>query len=306
MKVTVGSRIVARLNIQIASRYQQDMELKVTSYEVGADAVATVWLKRPGRGNSWTGQMNVELRWIMAQLEQDPAVRVIVLTGHGNQFCVGADTDALEFYKKSGEDYTASLPREMATPGHGVRPEFDHDLVWQWGMRTPIIAAMNGACAGVACTLVSFCDLRYAAAGSKFTTAAPRLGLPAEYGLAWILPRLIGLTHAADLLITGRIVLAEDLLEMGFLNGVFPRGEEFLPKVHEIAASIATGVSPASMAITKRQLYSELLRSDVGLAIEESKQLIGAYMKKADYKEGVAALLEKRAPKFPAPEIKSK
>ncbi|HVN28971.1 MAG TPA: enoyl-CoA hydratase-related protein [Candidatus Binataceae bacterium] len=278
------------------------MELKVTSYEIGDDGVATVWLKRPGRGNSWTGQMNVELRWIMAQLETDPAARVIIITGHGNQFCVGADTGALEHYKDSGEDYAASLPKDMATPGHGVRPEFDHDLVWQWGMRTPIIAAMNGACAGVACTLVAFSDLRYAASGSKFTTAAPRLGLPAEYGLSWVLPRLIGLTHAADLLITGRIVLAEELLEMGFLNGVFPR-DEFLSKVHEIAAAIASGVSTASMAITKRQLYGELLRSDVGAAVEESKRLITDYMKKPDYKEGVAALLEKRPPKFPPPEI---
>lgn len=278
------------------------MELKVTRYEIAADGVATLWLHRPGRGNSWSGRMNAELRWIMAQLDDDPAVRVIVLTGTGDQFCVGADTKALDFYKETDKTYGDTLTTsQMAKPGHGVNTQFDHDLVWQWGMRVPIIAAINGACAGIATALASFCDLRYAAEGIKFTTAAPRLGLPAEYGLSWILPRLVGLTHAADLLITGRIFLAEELLQMGYLNGIFPRGDEFLPNVYRVASSIATGVSPASATIAKRQLYGELLRSDVGQAVEDSKRLIGELMKKPDYKEGVAALLERRPPKFPRP-----
>ncbi len=275
------------------------MELKVIKSEIAADGVATVWLHRPGRGNSWTREMNAELRWIMAKLDDDPAVRVIVLTGTGDQFCVGADTKALEFYKDSNKTYGDTLAtEEMARPGHGVNPQFENDLVWQWGMRLPIIAAINGACAGIATALASFCDLRYAAAGIKFTTAAPRLGLPAEYGLSWILPRIVGLTHAADLLITGRIVLAEELLQMGYLNGVFPR-DQFLPSVYKIASSIATGVSPESVTATKRQLYGELLGGDVAKAIDDSKRLIGELMKKPDYKEGVAALLERRPPKFP-------
>jgi enoyl-CoA hydratase/carnithine racemase len=138
----------------------------------------------------------------MAALDDDPAVRVVVLTGSGDQFCVGAETKALEFYKETDQTYCDTLDTsEMATPDHGTHPQFDHDLVWQWGMRVPIIAATNGACARIAPSLVSFCDLRYAAEGSKFTTAAPRLGLPGEYGIAWILPRLVGVTHAADILI---------------------------------------------------------------------------------------------------------
>jgi enoyl-CoA hydratase/carnithine racemase len=278
------------------------MELKVTKYEIAADGVATLWLHRPGRGNSWSGRMNAELRWIMATLDNDPAVRVVVLTGSGDQFCVGADTKALDFYKETDQTYGDTLHTSaMATPGHDAHPQFSHDLVWQWGMRIPIIAAINGACAGIAASLASFCDLRYAAAGSKFTTAAPRLGLPAEYGIAWILPRLIGVTHAADLLITGRIVLAEELLQMGYLNGVFPRGDQFLPAVYKIASSIATGVSPASATSAKRQLYTGLLDGEVGDAIEDSKRLIGEFMKQPDYKEGVAALLERRPPRFPRP-----
>jgi enoyl-CoA hydratase/carnithine racemase len=275
------------------------MELKVTKYEIADNGVATVWLHRPGRGNSWSGRMNAELRRIMAALDDDRAVRVVVLTGSGDQFCVGADTKALDFYKETDQTYGDTLhTSEMATPGYGADPQFDHDLVWQWGMRVPIVAAINGACAGIAASLASFCDLRYAAAGSKFTTAAPRLGLPAEYGIAWILPRLVGVTHAADILITGRIVLAEELLQMGYLNGVFSRGDKFLPAVYEIASSIASTVSPASTAIAKRQLYTGLLCGRVGDAIEDSKGLIGEFMKKPDYKEGVAALLERRPPRF--------
>jgi enoyl-CoA hydratase/carnithine racemase len=275
------------------------MELKVTKYEIADNGVATVWLHRPGRGNSWSGRMNAELRWIMAGLDDNRTVRVVVLTGSGDQFCVGADTKALDFYKETDQTYGDTLhTSEMATPGHGADPQFDHDLVWQWGMRVPIIAAINGACAGIAASLASFCDLRYAAAGIKFTTAAPRLGLPAEYGIAWILPRLVGVTHAADILITGRIVLAEELLQMGYLNAVFPRGDKFLPAVYKIASSIANTVSPASTAIAKRQLYTGLLGGKVGDAIEDSKGLIGEFMKKPDYKEGVAALLERRPPRF--------
>jgi enoyl-CoA hydratase/carnithine racemase len=221
---------------------------------------------------------------------------------HNEEACVGADTKALDFYKETDQTYGDTLhTSEMATPGHGAHDQFNHDLVWQWGMRLPIVAAINGACAGIATALVSFCDLRYAAEGIKFTTAAPRLGLPAEYGIAWILPRLIGVTHAADLLITGRIVVAEELLQMGYLNGVFPRGHQFLPAVYKIASSIASGVAPACRDCETTALYGAAPRGGGRCdAIEDSKRLIGEFMKKADYKEGVAALLERRPPRFPA------
>src|SRR5690606_34849172 len=100
-------------------------------------------------------------------------------------------------------------PTPFAQPGYGVRSEYDHELVWHWGLSKPVIAAINGACAGIAMAIASFCDLRYAAAGAKFTTATARLGLPAEYGLAWVLPRLMGVTHAVDVLMTGRVFVAE-------------------------------------------------------------------------------------------------
>lgn len=275
------------------------MDLKVTRYDVRPSGVATVWLSRPGRGNSWTNRMNAEYRWIMQRLEADPAVRVVVVTGEGRQFCVGADTKALDFYTESEDEYTGTVNRPgLAQPGYGVRQEFDHDLVWHWGLRFPVIAAINGACAGIAVALASFCDLRFAASGAKFTTAAPRLGLPAEYGLSWVLPRLIGLTASTDILLTGRVLRSEDMLRYGFLNDVFEADETFLERVHEIADSMASQVSPAAAATAKRQIYADLLRSDVGQAVEDSKELIGVLMRLADFQEGVTAMAAKRPPRF--------
>lgn len=274
------------------------MELKVTQYEINPDGVATVRFNRPNRGNSWTSRMNAEYRWIMNEADRDPAVRVIVLTGTGKQFCVGADHKALDFYAPGDKDYVASVnPETFAQPGHGVRPEFDHELVWHWGLQKPVIAAINGACAGIAVGIVGFCDLRYAIAGAKFTTATARLGLPAEYGLSWLLPKLMGVTHAADVLLTGRIFTAEEAYHMGLLNAVFTR-EEFDAKISEIATSIARTVSPRSARATKRQLYGELMEADVGQCVEDSKRLIGKLMRESDFPEGVAALQQGREPRF--------
>lgn len=274
------------------------MDLKVTSYEVDREGVATVRFNRPGRGNSWTTRMNAEYRWLMERADNDPAVKVVVVTGAGRQFCVGADFKALDFYAEGEKDYVASVdPERFAKPGHGVRPQYDHELVWHWGLAKPVIAAINGACAGIAVAIAAFCDFRYAAASAKFTTATARLGLPAEYGLAWVLPRLMGVTHAVDVLMTGRIFTAEEARRMGFLNDMFP-AEEFDNRVAGIAHSIAQTVSPRSALLTKRQIYAELMEVDVGECVEHSKRLIDDAMRGPDYKEGVAALQEKRPARF--------
>lgn len=274
------------------------MDLKVTDYVISAEGVATVRFNRPGRGNSWTARMNQEYRWIMATLDDDPGVRVIVLRGAGKQFCVGADFKALDFYAESERDYMATVDTSQAAqPGRGVRPEFEHDLVWAWGLRKPVIAAINGPCAGIAVAIAAYCDLRYAVAGAKITTVAARLGLPAEYGLGWVLPRLMGVTHAADVLLTGRIFTAEEALKMNFLNGVFGP-EEFDNRIDEIARNIARTVSPQAALETKRQLYAELMEHDIGACIEDSKHRIGKAMHQRDFKEGVAAMAERREPRY--------
>lgn len=271
------------------------MELKVTRYSVDDAGVATVWLDRPERRNSWTGRMHDEYRWIMKKLDDDLRVRVIVLTGSGESFCVGADSKALQSYV-GADGYDPALSKDAERPGYGVRPEFDADMAWQFGMRPPIIAAVNGACAGIAVALIGFCDIRFAVEGAKVTTAAPKLGVPAEYGLSWIIPRLVGVTHAADILLSGRVLLAEELKTMGFFNDVFAK-DEFEKRVYEYAHMLAE-LSPASISTTKRQLYEDLLHTNVGRSVEHSKELIEELMQGPDYKEGVTAFLEKRKPRF--------
>ena len=271
------------------------MDLKVTRYEIRDDGIATLWLWRPGRANSWTGRMHDEYRWICAQLDADPAVRVIVLTGDGSIFCGGADFKALSHYTTT-DHYDPALSVEAARPGYGIRPEFDADMAWQLGMATPMIAAVNGACAGIAVALMAFCDLRFAVEGAKITTVAPKIGLPAEYGLSWILPRLMGVTYAADLLFTGRVATADELRYTGLFNQVLP-SEDFMDAVYAYAALIARA-SPAAVTTCKRQLWADVLQHSPAIAVEESKRLIGEHMNMPDYAEGVAALTERRPPTF--------
>lgn len=272
------------------------MELKVTRYEVDDHGVATVWFSRPGRANSWTGRMHDEYRWICKRLDDDPAVRVIVLTGEGDIFCGGADFKALDHYTKT-DHYDPHLSHEAEKPGYGVRPEFDADMVWQVGMRTPMIAAINGACAGIAVAIAAFCDLRFAVDDAKITTVAARIGLPAEYGLAWILPRLMGVTHASDLILTGRVAAADELRHSGLFNQVLPR-EGFMDAVTSYARQLAAA-SPAAVTAAKRQIWGDLLEHDPGAAVEASKALIGQHMQMPDYAEGVLAMQEKRRPTYP-------
>lgn len=270
------------------------MELRATRYEV-ADGVATLWLHRPQRRNAWTGRMHTEYRWIMSELDADPAVRAVVVTGSEGAFCVGGDADALAGHAERGS-YDSGVAAEVARPGHGVRPEWDHDFAWQFGLRLPIIAAVNGACAGVGLALVTFCDLRVCATEARLTTAAPKLGLPAEYGLSWTLPRLIGITHAADLLLTGRIVTGAETRDWGLWNDVVP-ALDVLARAREIASVFATSVSPASVRETKRQLYADLDRP-VHESLTHAARLLDQMMGGAEYREGVDALREKRPPRF--------
>jgi enoyl-CoA hydratase/carnithine racemase len=270
------------------------MELKVTRYEV-ADHIATITLDRPQRLNAWTGRMHTEYRWLLAQAEADPAVRVVVVTGAGRGFCAGADSGALEGHIDKG-GYDPGTPDDIATPGYGVRPEFDHDFAFHFGLTKPVIAAINGPAAGVGLVLACYCDLRFAATGAKLTTAHGKLHLPAEYGLSWLLPRLIGLTRANDLLLSSRTFLAEEALELGLVNAVVPP-DQLLPHTYEYAAMLATTVSPGSLAETKRQIATDLHR-DVGAAVDEAAVLLRRMMTEPNFAEGVAALTEKRPPNF--------
>lgn len=272
-------------------------QLKVTRYEV-AERIATITLSRPDRLNAWTGRMHTEYRALLARAASDATVRVIVVTGDGRGFCVGADTRALEGHVERGS-YDAGVSADIAKPGYGIRPEFDADFAYHFGIPKPIIAAINGPAAGVGLVLACYCDLRFAASGVKLTTSHGRLGLPAEYGLSWLLPRLIGVTRANDLLLSSRVVLSDEAAQMGLVNRVVPP-EELTAVTYDYARKLATEVAPTSMAATKQQIYVDL-HGDVASSVNAASSRMSAMMQGADFAEGVAALTERRAPNFPDP-----
>ncbi|HLK24957.1 MAG TPA: enoyl-CoA hydratase-related protein [Caulobacteraceae bacterium] len=268
------------------------LELKTTRYAID-DRIATITLARPKRRNSWTGRMHTEYRWLLGEADRDKGVRVVVVTGDpdGNAFCAGADLGALEGHAERG-GYDAGISEDIARPGFGVDDRFDATFAYHFGVGKPVIAAINGAAAGVGLVLAAFCDLRFAAAGAKFTTAHGRFNFPAEYGLSWVLPRIVGLTHANDLLLTSRIFTAEEALAMGFLNAVLP-AEALMDHVRDYARTLAHSVAPGSARETKRQIYRDQHRS-AAEAVSDAERLLDEMARDPDYREGVKAWMEKR------------
>jgi len=268
------------------------MELKATRLDSDGP-VGVITLNRPERLNAWTGRMHTEYRWCLDALDSDDRVRVIVVTGAGRGFCVGGDAEALKGHVAKG-GYDPGTPAMLARPGYGVSAEFDASFAYHFGLRKPVIAAMNGPAAGVGLALACFADLRFAAAGTKFTTAHGKLNLPAEYGLSWLLPRMIGLTRANDLLLSSRVFTAEEALTLGLVNGVVP-AERVLDEALDYARRLVETVAPNSLTQTRWQIYRDLHR-DVASAVQDSEHLLGRMMREPDYAEGVAAFLEKRPP----------
>lgn len=272
----------------------QQADLKTLSIE-RRGSVLVLTLDRPERMNAWTGRMHTEYRWALAMAETDRSVRVAVVTGAGRGFCAGADVRALDGHVDAG-GYDAGTPPDLARPGYGVRPEYDHPFAFHFGLRFPVIAAINGPAAGVGLVLACFCDVRFASAGAKLTTSSGRLGLPAEFGLSWVLPRLVGLGHAADLLLSSRVMLADEAAEIGLVNRVLPP-DELMDFTFEYAQRLATEVSPAATREAKQQLYADL-HQDVGTAVARSEVLLDRMMAGPDFAEGVAAFRERRPPRF--------
>ncbi len=270
------------------------MELRAIRYEV-AERVALITLDRPERLNAWTGRMDEEHRWAVAEAEADPEVRVIVLTGAGRGFCAGADTQALTGLAGAGT-YDDGVRGEPPTPGYGVRPDFDHPHAFHLGLTKPVIAAVNGAAAGVGFVLACYADIRFAAAGAKLTTSFGRLGLPGEWGITWLLPRLVGPARAAELLYSSRVVLAEEAERIGLVNRVLPP-DELLDGTLDFARTMAREIAPSSLRVLKAQLWADQL-DPLETSIRRAEELLGTMIGAPDFGEGVAALTERRPPRF--------
>jgi len=264
-------------------------------YEV-TDPVATITLNRPDQLNAWTNRMGTEVRHAVATAEADPAVVGIVLTGAGRGFCAGADMKTLTSITEGG---TLAPDEGNLPPAPAEAPRSD-DLAGEYtyllGCPKPVIAAINGACAGMAVPIALSCDLRFMAEDAVLLTAFAQRGLIAEWGLSWLLPRVVGSARAMDLLISSRKVTGTEAAEMGLVNKALP-ADQVLAHAQEYVRDMAARCSPASIAIMKRQVYSQL-HAGLGPAELESRRLMVESFERPDMKEGVQSFLEKRPPSF--------
>ena len=273
------------------------MPTQETLYNV-ANRVATITLNRPDKLNAWTALMESEVRSHMENAEQDDEVRVIVLTGAGRGFCAGADMSLLSAVAERGLD-DRGREHVLHSEGNrreGVSTDFQKRYSYFPAIGKPVIAAINGPVVGLGLVITLYCDLRLASDASRFSTTFARRGLIAEYGMAWMLPRIIGIANALDLLFSARTIDAAEALRMGLVNRVFPQ-ETFLEKAQEYAQELASTVSPRSLRIIKRQVY-EAMSQPLAEAFDISVREMMACFRTEDFKEGVAHFVQKRPAAF--------
>src|SRR5260370_24731670 len=232
------------------------MQNQATMYQV-ANGVATITLNRPDQLNAWTAIMEQEVRSAVEGAERDENVRVIVLTGAGRGFCAGADMSLLSTVAEQGLDEKGraqALRNSRSAGREGVRADFQRKYSYFPAVGKPMIAAINGPVVGLGLVITLYCDLRFASDAARFGTAFARRGLIAEYGMAWMLPRIVGHANALDLLFSARMIDAAEALRMGLVNQVFPQAV-FFDKVQEYARELASNVSPRWLGIIKRPFY---------------------------------------------------
>jgi enoyl-CoA hydratase/carnithine racemase len=246
------------------------------------DGVATIVLNRPERRNAITGEMQDAYLRALLDAEADPDVRAIVVTGAGSAFCGGVDFTSL--------DSLSSGMHEMA----------DADEMRAYlplTISVPIIAAINGPAIGLGLVYALFTDVRFAAASASLSAPYARLGLIAEHGLSWLLPRLVGVGAASDLLLSGRTVDAMEAYTLGLVQRVVP-DHELLQTATAYAREIAHRCSPRSVAVIRRQLQRDL-DGDFVSAFDRSFEEVARSFRSPDLAEGLRAIRERRLPAFP-------
>ena len=246
-------------------------------------AVLLLTLNRPDRLNAWTDALEDRYYGLLEEADADPEVRAIVVTGAGRGFCAGADMELLQQIGGPGNE-----PRAVERPKPRSYP---------LTIRKPLIAAINGAAAGLGLVEALYCDVRFATPAAKFTTAFVRRGLIAEYGIAWLLPRIAGPSRALDLLLSGRVVLGEEAYRLGLVDRLC-EPDALVDEAVAYAQELATHSSPASMAVIKEQVHAAM-DATFQEAFTESERQMAASFGRPDVQEGVASYVEQRPPSFP-------
>jgi enoyl-CoA hydratase/carnithine racemase len=236
---------------------------------------------RPERNNAWTIELEEAYFAALAAAGRDPDVRVVVVTGAGRSFCPGLDMEVLAAAATEGTS-VSDHPRAPMTLARSV-PK-------------PVIAAVNGACAGIGFIQACAADLRFASRTAKFTTAFARRGLPAEHSLSWLLPRLVGTGTAMDLLLSARVVLAPEARDLGLVDRLY-EPDELLPEALAYARELAASCSPRSMAAIKHQVNHDW-EGTAADSRQRALELVAELRDQPDFAEGVLSFSEKRPPRF--------
>lgn len=265
--------------------------------ETQQDGVLTLTLNRPERLNAWTPLMQAELETAIRAAGNKADVRCIVITGAGRGFCAGADMNHLQDIQGDTNAGTKSATAGVERPAPtGLEKIYDGRFGYLYACPKPIIAAINGPCAGIGLIFALFTDLRFTTDDAKFTTAFAQRGLVAEHGIGWLLPRLVGEANALDLLFTARVFKGNEAADLGLVNKSLPAAE-LMPHVQELAAFLATQVSPRSVAVMKRQVRAAYFQSYTESLAEADAEMAASFTT-FDFREGVASFVERRAPAF--------
>lgn len=249
-----------------------------------SEGVALVTLNRPERKNAWSIPLQRAYYDVLSACVEDESVRAIVVTGAGTTFCPGADTDALQVYSTTGE-----FNPEASTI---VQPDW-----YPITVPKPMIAAINGACAGFGLVQTMMCDVRIAATGVRMTTAFARRGLPALHASSYLLPRLIGASRATELLVSGRTFTSDEAYAIGLVHQLHPV-EELLERSMEYARDIARSCAPSSIRSIKAQLRSGWEGTFLD-TVREAEDLEHTALSSEDFREGVMSFVERRPAAFP-------
>ncbi len=270
-------------------------------YEVEAP-VAIITMNRPDNLNAFTNLMLAEIRHALATAERDPDVVGIVLTGAGRGFCAGMDMNALNTLSSGEGRAQQDLSHLDANPGNpDMGPDFAAIYSHLLGLRKPLVAAVNGAAAGMGMSYALLCDLRFVERTAKFTTSFSQRGLVAEHGMSWILPRLLGPAKALDILWTARRISGEEAVALGLADRLSETGDsrqDAKAYIEQLAATAA----PKSLMIMKQQVYKHI-DMPIGPAMAETGQLMDESLTRPDFREGVRSFMEKRPPNFDRVEV---
>ncbi len=260
------------------------------------DRIATVTLNRPEKMNAWTPKMGAEMKTAMLDADRDPAIGAIIVTGAGRAYCAGADMTGLSNIA-SGR---AGARGETAASGDdglaGARADYRTVYSWPLALNKPVIGAINGACVGLGFTTCLYHDIRIASENARMGFIFVQRGLAIEHGSSWMLPRIIGIARAVELAVTGRLVDAEEAYRIGLVHRVV-RATELMDTARTTASQIAEKCSPLGVAQAKKMLYQHLF-TDLATGIREDDESMEMMTKSEDFKEGVKAFIEKRAPRF--------